>query len=118
MWENIFVTSDSCMFPGLIERLHTELAATAPTGTVIIYFSNVILLNTFVQKINIHSHPERTYLAWLGGSQFAMSSGLSWVTREEYKSTVLNKLSKPNVFLYLLHLQIPKLKHHNPPCLL
>mmetsp|Transcript_23167 Transcript_23167/g.59092 ORF Transcript_23167/g.59092 Transcript_23167/m.59092 type:complete len:361 (+) Transcript_23167:114-1196(+) len=60
----------STMFPGLPQRLESELARTAPDGCT----------------PKVHAVPERKHGAWLGGSILASLSTMSsmWISKDDY----------------------------------
>ena len=55
LYSNIVLTGGNTMFPGMAERLHTEVSRLAPNIT----------------NIKIVASPERKYSAWIGGSMLA-----------------------------------------------
>lgn len=70
LYTNIVLSGGSTMFRNFDQRLKTELAKLAPSGT----------------EINIVADPERKYTSWIGGAMFASTSFIqeNWVTRREY----------------------------------
>ena len=52
LYENVVLSGGSTLFPGLSERLSTELTALAPSA----------------MKVKVIASPERKNLAWIGGS--------------------------------------------------
>ncbi|XP_042331740.1 actin, clone 302-like [Sceloporus undulatus] len=70
MYANMVLAGGTTMFPGLAERMHTELEALAPKG----------------MKTNIIAPPERKDSVWIGGSLLASLSTFQhmWITKQEY----------------------------------
>lgn len=73
LFSNIVLAGPDSLYPGIAERLESELKAIAPPSTV----------------INVVADPQRRYASWLGGSMLAnsnSSNGDWWMSREEYKT--------------------------------
>jgi len=70
LFSNIVLSGGSTMFPGMNERLTTELVMMVP-DTV---------------KVRIISPPERKYSVWIGGSILSSLHTFqeNWITRDEY----------------------------------
>lgn len=70
LYSNILLTGGNTMFPGLPERLHTELSHLAPQIT----------------DVNIVATPDRKYSAWVGGSMLASMNWFEkiWISKMEY----------------------------------
>lgn len=70
LYNNIVLSGGSTKFPGFKERLSKGIKAMIPENV----------------EVNIIAHPERQYLAWIGGSVLVSLSQFQtlWVTREEY----------------------------------
>ena len=83
LFANIILSGGSTAFPGLAERLTTELQGLAPPA----------LRN----RVRVHGVPERKFATWIGGSLLASTSdfGVRWMTQDEYSrhgsSLVLHK---------------------------
>lgn len=73
LYANIVLSGNNTMFPRLTDRLQKEITALVPSTT----------------KIKIIASPERTHLAWIGGSIFASLSNFSriCITEEEYNES-------------------------------
>ncbi len=72
LYKNIVLAGGSTMFPGMAERLRTEIKKLSPSTEV----------NTFAP-------PERKYSVWIGGSIVASLSTFSamYITRTDYNET-------------------------------
>ena len=70
LYENIMIIGGSTMYPGIEQRLSTELRKNAPTPTM----------------INIHADPNRKFSVWIGAKILAVlhSFNEKWITKEEY----------------------------------
>merc|ERR1719451_183142 len=70
LYNNIVLSGDSTMFPGLNERLGAEISAMAPASI----------------KVKVIAPAERKYSVWIGGSILSSLSTFNemWVTRDEY----------------------------------
>lgn len=72
-YNNIVIAGGSSKFPGMTERLTTELR------------KRTVKIPGF--KVNIDSMPFKQFSAWAGGSLLASLDGLKgfWLTRKEYE---------------------------------
>jgi len=70
LYRNIVLSGGSTMFPGLNERLGSEMSAMAPASI----------------KVKVIAPAERKYSVWIGGSILSSLSSFSemWVSRDEY----------------------------------
>ena len=70
LYENIVLSGGSTMFPGIAERMNTELIALAPS----------------TMNIKVVSPPERKYSTWIGGSILGALPTFQqiWISKEEY----------------------------------
>merc|ERR1712087_456569 len=70
LYRNIVLSGGSTMFPGLNERLGSEMSAMAPASI----------------KVKVIAPAERKYSVWIGGSILSSLSSFTemWVSREEY----------------------------------
>ncbi|EJD35947.1 actin 2 [Auricularia subglabra TFB-10046 SS5] len=70
LYNNVILSGGSTMYPGIAERLQSELTRLAP--------SNV--------RVKIVAPPERKYSVWIGGSILASLSTFSnlWCSKQEY----------------------------------
>ncbi|XP_067679748.1 uncharacterized protein [Haliotis asinina] len=73
LYANVVLSGGSTMFPGMADRMKTELTALAPSATT----------------VNIIAHPEREYFTWLGGAMLASKSNFQDVSisKQEYFET-------------------------------
>lgn len=72
MFSNVVLAGEGTLFDGLADRMVKELKALAPAST----------------NVQVIAPPERSFLAWLGGSRRA-SEGISndfWITKLGYES--------------------------------
>ena len=78
MRENIILSGGSTMFPGLPERLQSELKALAPSTV----------------DVKVYASKERKYMVWLGGAVVTAFSTFSdkWITKQEYDECGSDKL--------------------------
>lgn len=70
LYENIVISGGSTMFPGMAERLQSEIQEKAPTTIV----------------VEVDASDERKYSVWTGGSILSSLSTFQtmWITRDEY----------------------------------
>ncbi|KAF9111883.1 Actin, aortic smooth muscle [Mortierella sp. AM989] len=70
MYGNIVLAGGSTMFPGIGDRLQSEISLLAPRSVT----------------VNVVSTPERKHAAWLGGAAYASKSSSQpmWITKQEY----------------------------------
>ncbi|KAJ5079489.1 actin-7-related [Anaeramoeba ignava] len=71
LFENILLTGGSSLFPGIVERIKSEIAKLAPDSL----------------NINIDAPSNREYSVWIGGSILASLSTFQnkWISKEEYE---------------------------------
>ncbi|CAH0038225.1 unnamed protein product [Clonostachys rhizophaga] len=70
LYENIVLAGGSTLFPGIQDRMHTEMTGLAPSSS----------------KVNVVALPERNHASWIGGSMVASLSTFQkmCVLYEEY----------------------------------
>lgn len=70
LYSNVVLSGGTTMFPGLAERLSSEIQGLTNAGT----------------KVKVVAQPERKYAVWIGGSILASLSTFQalWITRHEY----------------------------------
>ena len=70
LYGNVVLSGGSTMFPGIAERMNTELVALAPS----------------TMRIKVVAPPERKYSVWMGGSLLSDLSTFQtmWITKAEY----------------------------------
>ncbi|KAJ5070421.1 actin [Anaeramoeba ignava] len=70
LFNNIYLTGGTSMFPGIADRIQKEISKLAP---------NV--------KVNVLAVPERKYSVWIGGSILGSLSTFQdkWISKEEYE---------------------------------
>jgi actin-related protein len=73
LYANIVLSGGTTMFPGIAERLTTELTALAPSSI----------------KLNVLAPPERKYSVWIGGSVLASLPTFQqmWISKAEYEES-------------------------------
>jgi actin-related protein len=70
LYGNVILSGGTTMFPGMADRMQSELTALAPS----------------TMKIKIIAPPERKYSVWIGGSILASISTFQrmWISKDEY----------------------------------
>jgi actin-related protein len=70
LYSNILIAGGSSCFPGIAERLQSEISRLAPS----------------TMRVKVTCPPERKYSAWIGGSILASLRTFQqmWITKEEY----------------------------------
>ena len=70
LYQSIYLSGGTTMFPGISERMSKEITALAPASI----------------KVKIVAPPERKYSVWIGGSILASLSTFQsmWISKEEY----------------------------------
>ncbi|CAD6261635.1 unnamed protein product [Miscanthus lutarioriparius] len=73
LYGNVVLSGGTTMFPGIAERMSSEIAALAPPS----------------MKVKVVAPLERKYSVWIGGSVLASLSTFQqmWISREEYDET-------------------------------
>lgn len=73
LYGNVVLSGGSTMFPGIAERMQTELSSVSPSS----------------MKIKIVAPTERKYSVWIGGSILASLSTFQqmWITKQEYEES-------------------------------
>eukprot|EP00871_Galdieria_phlegrea_P004576 jgi/Galph1/5119/GphlegSOOS_G3771.1 len=73
LYGNVVLSGGSTMFPGISERMQTELSSVSPAS----------------MKIKIVAPAERKYSVWIGGSILASLSTFQqmWITKQEYEES-------------------------------
>ena len=70
LFMNIMLSGGTTMYPGIVDRMHKEIVALAPSH----------------KKIKLTAPPERKYTAWIGGSILASLSTFQqmWISKKDY----------------------------------
>ena len=73
MYLNVVLSGGSTMFPGLADRMKSELDNMVPSS----------------MKVKVYAPPERKYSVWIGGSILSSlaSFGKMWISKEEYNES-------------------------------
>jgi len=73
MYLNVVLSGGSTMFPGLADRMKSELDNMVPSS----------------MKVKVYAPPERKYSVWIGGSILSSlaSFGQMWISKEEYNES-------------------------------
>jgi actin len=73
LYGNVVLSGGSTMFPGIADRMQTELSSVSPSS----------------MKIKIVAPAERKYSVWIGGSILASLSTFQqmWITKQEYEES-------------------------------
>ncbi|EME31001.1 Actin [Galdieria sulphuraria] len=73
LYGNVVLSGGSTMFPGIADRMQTELSSVSPSS----------------MKIKIVAPTERKYSVWIGGSILASLSTFQqmWITKQEYEES-------------------------------
>jgi actin-related protein len=66
LFSNIVLAGGSTEAPGFVQRMTREIAAVARSN------------------VKVEAPPDRKVSAWLGGSQFASTGAVDWITKAEY----------------------------------
>ncbi|KAH7103140.1 actin 1 [Auriculariales sp. MPI-PUGE-AT-0066] len=70
LYQNIVLSGGTTMYPGLAERIQSEITRLAPSGV----------------RVKVVAPPERKYSVWIGGSILASLSSFQnmWCSKQEY----------------------------------
>ncbi|GJP56186.1 hypothetical protein CLOM_g15235 [Closterium sp. NIES-68] len=71
LYSNIVLSGGTTMFPGLADRLATEITKLAPS----------------TMKVEVIAPAKRKYLTWIGGSMIASQSNFKWISKGEYEES-------------------------------